>query len=176
MMPTVRSVRKPSWCDSKKVHLSFFGFKAFFNFVVSVLSGLKNLINEREESLNKTHIIKRLSENVFQNTNCSYNNYIVEIEIDFRKTVVLEQNNFTSLKRLLREFVTRIHRMIKKLFRKQIQSSGNSESNVHRNFNSGSRGNFKDNRRPAVVINNFPERQHKYQRKKLFQEKSIKMM
>ena len=34
------------------------------------------------------------------------------------------------------------------------------EEKVHRNFKTGIRNNFKDNRRPAVVTNNFPQRQH----------------
>ena len=61
--------------------------------------------------------------------------------------------------------------MIKEFIWKTDEGLRNSESNmqliddtieekVHRDFKTGSRDNFKDNRRPAVVTNNFPECQH----------------
>ena len=46
----------------------------------------------------------------------------------------------------------------------------------YRNFKTGSRDNFKDNLRPAVVTNNFPEHQHVFHRKKIFPEKSRALM
>lgn len=36
---------------------------------------------------------------------------------------------------------------------------------VHQNLKSGSTGNFKDNQRPVVIINNFPEIQNEFRRK-----------
>lgn len=44
------------------------------------------------------------------------------------------------------------------------------EEKGHRKFETGSKDNFKGNRRPAVVINNLPERQHEFQKKKIISE------
>ena len=43
---------------------------------------------------------------------------------------------------------------------------------VNQNLKSGSTGNFKDNRRPVLITNNFPESQNEFRRKQLFPEKS----
>ena len=114
-----------------------------------------------EDNLNKTLIIKRLPQNFCQNTNCSYNNYNEENDRDIDFTVVPEQKNFISPKKIAERTHHQHSFNDKKIYSEnRYKGFHNSESNtqliddvteekVHRSFKTGSRDNFKDNCRPA---------------------------
>ena len=120
-----------------------------------------------KENLNKTLIIKLLSENFCQNINCSHNKYDKENDrnIDFK--VSPEQNNFISPKKIANSIHYQNSSYDKRIYSesryKFLQSSQSNtqlidstiEGIVHQNLKTGSRDNFKENRRPAVVTNNF---------------------
>ena len=74
---------------------------------------VKKLESLSKENLNKTFIVKILSENFCQNTNRSYNNYNEQKQI-LEKQSFQKQTALFLLKSLLIKFIPKIHLMITK--------------------------------------------------------------